>query len=70
MSYNIRHKNLMFLIPLLMNLEDLILAVIKDTGLSRKEIRKMIDNKKSKKKNSISDKRALFILAKNLCVDI
>jgi len=53
-----------------MNLEDLILAIIKDTGLSRIEIHKMIVSKNLRTKNSISDKMALIIIAKNLCVDI
>lgn len=53
-----------------MNLEEYFLEIIKKTGLSRKEIHKMIDDKKFESKNPISDKMALLIIAKNLCVDI
>ncbi len=53
-----------------MALEKYIIRIIKATGLSRKEIWKMINYKKSELNGLISDKKALFIIAKELCVNI
>ncbi|MFX0001295.1 MAG: DUF2240 family protein [Candidatus Hermodarchaeota archaeon] len=53
-----------------MNLEKCFLEIIKKTGLSREEIREMIDDTKKESNNPISDEIALLIIAKNLCVDI
>ena len=53
-----------------MALEKYILRIIKATGLSKKEIWKMINYKKSELNGLISDKKAIFIIAKELCVDI
>ncbi len=53
-----------------MTLEKYIIRIIKATGLSKKEIWKMINYKKNELNYLISDKKALFIIAKELCVDI
>ena len=53
-----------------MTREDLIITIIKQTGLSRKEIDQMIQYKKKKLKPFISDKLALWLIAKKLCIDI
>ena len=52
-----------------MDNENYILIIIRDTGLSRKEIRKMIDRKKKEKNEYSSDRIALLNLAKDLCVE-
>ncbi|MBA7704872.1 hypothetical protein ES703_113695 [subsurface metagenome] len=52
-----------------MDNENYILIIIRDTGLSREEIRKMIDRKKKERKDSSSDRIALLNLAKDLCVE-
>ncbi|MFW9901161.1 MAG: DUF2240 family protein [Candidatus Thorarchaeota archaeon] len=44
--------------------------IIEDTGLTRKEIQNLIEDKKSELKGLISDEGALFIIAKELGVDI
>ncbi len=53
-----------------MALEKYILRIIKATGLSKKEIWNMINYKKSELNGLASDKKALFTIAKELCVDI
>ena len=55
---------------ILMNLEDLILILIKKTGLSRNEILELVNKLKSEKNYSVSDKKALIILAKSLCIEL
>jgi len=52
-----------------MDNENYILIIIRDTGLSRTEIRKMIDRKKKERNNYISDRIALLKIAKDLCVE-
>ena len=52
-----------------MDNENYILIIIRDTGLSRKEIRKMIDRKKKERKGYSSDRIALLNIAKDLCVE-
>ncbi len=44
--------------------------IIEDTGLTRKEIQNLIEEKKNELKGLISDEGALFIIAKELGVDI
>lgn len=51
-------------------LEVYLLRIIKDTGLSRKEIAKLIDYTKKEYDFLMSNKQALTIIAKKLCVDI
>jgi hypothetical protein len=53
-----------------MNFEDLILTIIKDTGLSRKEIFQMIERKKKELFQFVSNELVLIIIAKELCVNI
>jgi len=53
-----------------MNIEDCIITIIKETGLSRKEIQNMVNQKKNAFSGFISHKKALFIIAKDLCVDL
>ena len=53
-----------------MPIEKYILRIIKDTGLSKKEIWDMINAKKEELKGLISDKTAIFMLARELCVDM
>ncbi|MFX1501457.1 MAG: DUF2240 family protein [Promethearchaeota archaeon] len=52
-----------------MNFEDFILTIIKNTGLSRKEIFQMIEKKKKEFIQINSDELALMIIAKELYVD-
>ncbi|KKN07068.1 hypothetical protein LCGC14_1070920 [marine sediment metagenome] len=51
-------------------LEVYLLRIIEDTGLSRKEIVKLIDYTKNESDFLISNKQALIIIAKDLCIDI
>ncbi len=44
--------------------------IIEDTGLTRKEIQSLVEDKKNELKGLISDEGALFIIAKELGVDI
>jgi replication factor A1 len=53
-----------------MKTEVYINKIIEDTGLTRKEIQSLIEEKKSELKGLISDEGALFIIAKELGVDI
>jgi len=52
-----------------MDNENYILIIIRDTGLSREEIRKMIEEKKKERNGYISDRIALLNIAKDLCVE-
>jgi len=54
---------------LIMDNENYIVIFIRKTGLSRKEIRKMIDRKKKERNDYSSDRFALLNLAKDLCVE-
>ncbi|MFX1418625.1 MAG: DUF2240 family protein [Promethearchaeota archaeon] len=53
-----------------MKIEAYINKIIEDTGLTRKEIQTLVEDKKSELKGLISDEGALFIIAKELGVDI
>lgn len=44
--------------------------IIEDTGLTKKEIQQLVTNKKDELKGLISDEGALFIIAKELGVDV
>ncbi len=54
----------------MINLETYIIGIVKQTGLSKAEIQEMIHEKQSKSKKVISEKSALFLVAKELCVEI
>ena len=53
-----------------MKTEIYINKIIEDTGLTRKEIQNLVEDKKNELKGLISDEGALFIIAKELGVDI
>ncbi len=53
-----------------MKTEVYINKIIEDTGLTRKEIQNLVEDKKNELKGLISDEGALFIIAKELGVDI
>jgi len=53
-----------------MKTEVYINKIIEDTGLTRKEIQSLVEDKKNELKGLISDEGALFIIAKELGVDI
>ncbi len=53
-----------------MDFEDYIIRIIKETGLSRKELQIMLNQKKKGFLRAISDKKALYIIAKELCVEL
>ncbi len=53
-----------------MPIEKYILRILEDTGLSKKEIWEMINVKKKELKGLISDKAAIFMLARELCIDM
>jgi replication factor A1 len=53
-----------------MKAEVYINKIIEDTGLTRKEIQNLVEDKKNELKGLISDEGALFIIAKELGVDI
>jgi len=53
-----------------LSIEDYIIRIIKGTGLSRKELQNMVNQKKDAFFGFISYKKALFIIAKELCVDL
>ena len=44
--------------------------ILKNTGLTRKEIQDMVENKKVELKGLISEEGALFIIARELGVDV
>lgn len=53
-----------------MKIEVYVNKIIEDTGLTRKEIQNLVEDKKNELKGLISDEGALFIIAKELGVDI
>ncbi|KKM21031.1 hypothetical protein LCGC14_1639520 [marine sediment metagenome] len=53
-----------------MTLEKFIRPIIKDTGLSKKEVLELMNARKEELKGLISDKAALFMLGRELCVDM
>ncbi|HDZ19178.1 hypothetical protein LCGC14_0875260 [marine sediment metagenome] len=53
-----------------MNSEKLIIHIVKDTGLSRGEIIEMIEQKKTSLRGKLSDALALFMIAKELAVNL
>ena len=53
-----------------MNVEDYIIKIIKDTGLSRKELYNMVIQKNKNCFRAISLKKALLLIANELCVDL
>ena len=50
--------------------ETYIIEMVKQTGLSKTEIQQMMREKQSKSIEIISEKSALFLVAKELCVEI
>jgi len=44
--------------------------IIEDTGLTKKEIQNLVEEKKAELKGLISDEGALFVIAKELGVDV
>ena len=53
-----------------MKTEAYINKIIEDTGLSKKEIQTLVEEKKEELKGLISDEGALFVIAKELGVDV
>ncbi|TFG14564.1 MAG: DUF2240 family protein [Promethearchaeota archaeon] len=53
-----------------MNTEAYITKIIEETGLTRNEIKNMVEDKKNELKGLISEEGALFIIAKELGVDV
>ncbi|MBA7689183.1 hypothetical protein ES703_97686 [subsurface metagenome] len=53
-----------------MDIEDFIIRIIKETGLSRKELQNIVNQKKDAFSGFIAYKKALYIIAKELCVDL
>ncbi len=53
-----------------MKTEAYVNKLIEDTGLTRKEIQNLVEDKKNELKGLISDEGALFIIAKELGVDV
>ncbi|TFF90737.1 MAG: DUF2240 family protein [Promethearchaeota archaeon] len=53
-----------------MKTENYIKKIVKATGLSRKEIQDLVENKKKELKGLISEEGALFVIAKELGVDV
>ncbi len=53
-----------------MKIESYIKKIIQETGLSKQEIQEMVTNKKEELKGLISDEGALFVIAKELGVDV
>ncbi len=52
------------------DIENYIVGIVKKTGLSKTEIQEMMYEKQSKSNKVISEKSALILVAKDLCVDI
>jgi len=50
--------------------EEIVLIIIRQTGLSRKEIYEMTEKKKKKFNGLISNSFALFQIVKDLCIRI
>ena len=65
---DIRHKKV-FLKSIMKN-EEIVLKIIKQTGLSRKEIYEMIEKKKKKFKSLKSDFLVLSQIVKDLCITL
>ena len=53
-----------------MNLEKYFTRIIKETGLSRKEVQNLVKDKKKELNGIVSEKNALLIIAVELCIDI
>lgn len=53
-----------------MKTESYINKIIVETGLTRKEINDRMEEKKRELKGMVSEEEALFILAKELCMDV
>jgi len=53
-----------------MKTEAYINKIIRDTGLSKKEIQTLVEEKKEELKGLISEEGALFVIAKELGVDV
>ena len=53
-----------------MNCGKFILRIVKDTGLSRKEIKEMVDQTIDKLRGEISEEEALLIIIKDLAVEL
>ena len=53
-----------------MKTEAYINKIIEETGLTKKEIQRLVEEKKEELKGLISDEGALFIIAKELGVDV
>ncbi len=53
-----------------MDPEKYIIGIVKKTGLSKTEIQEMVHEKQSKSNKIISEKSALILVAKELCVEI
>jgi len=53
-----------------MNSEEIIIRIIRDTGLSRDEIKLMIELIIANQKGKISIKEALFTITRELIVDL
>ncbi|KKM74294.1 hypothetical protein LCGC14_1401770 [marine sediment metagenome] len=53
-----------------MILEKYIIRIIKETGLSRKDIKKMVNNKKQELQGLISEKNTLLIILTELYIDL
>ncbi|MHA2239497.1 MAG: hypothetical protein ACXAB2_14205 [Candidatus Hodarchaeales archaeon] len=53
-----------------MNCEERYRKIIEDTGLSRQEIKIMVNTIIDAKLGKISEERALLIIAKDLCIEM
>ncbi|KKN04687.1 hypothetical protein LCGC14_1094950 [marine sediment metagenome] len=53
-----------------MNSEKLIIQIVKNTGLSRGKIIEMIEQKKASLRSKLSDALVLFLIAKELAVNL
>ncbi|KKL49789.1 hypothetical protein LCGC14_2312020 [marine sediment metagenome] len=52
------------------DMENYIIEIVKQTGLSKTEIQEMVYERQSKSIKVISEKSALFLVAKELCVEL
>jgi len=57
-------------VNLKVNSESYIKKIVEETGLSKKEIQQMVQEKKAELKGLITDEGALFVIAKELGVDV
>lgn len=64
----IRHKKI--ILNSIMKSEEIVLKIIKQTGLSRKEIYEMIEEMRKKYKSSISEFLVLSQIVKDLCITL